>query len=153
MGFIILLLIVCVLIGLARAIIPPSDWDDFLSPFIISGLISSLIVSIVMMVSYESTISMKQRLANINAYKTTITAYVKTSKAFELKPGSEFTDLKYQNYQKQIADLLRDLRLEVVRYNNSLVGKTEFKQSFFWNWIIFAAPEGSQILKMSDYLE
>jgi hypothetical protein len=100
-------------------------------------------------------VSLHQTFATIEQYKESIELYAEKGVA-EFKPGSasstEFTDLKYNQYQEQIGRLIRDLRDTIVDYNKSLTGKQIKNNSWFYNWVVIM-PDGLETVKMADYLK
>ena len=155
MGFILLLFLCCLTIGLIN-FMPARRTATRIkvgfTSFAISSVCCILLMCIVWLWSWDTTVDMKQNLANLSAYKHTIETYKKNAMG-EFKAGAALTDLKYQNYQQQIGQMITDLRGRIVSYNNSFVGKNAYKDNWLWSWCIFAPPEGSQLLEMSDYIK
>lgn len=153
MGLIILVIVICLVMGIISA----SEYGNrrhkinaFTRSFgwsILGGLVFLCVISYT---SYYNTVDIKERLVNISAYEHSIKAYVK--KASAVQGAGELTDLKYQSYQKQIGEMIIDLRREIVIYNSDFVGKIEYRKSWFWSWLIFPPPLGSQVLDMADYI-
>jgi hypothetical protein len=156
MGFVLLLLGVCVLISLISFFSSDHDFDSTALGFIIPLVISFVIMCIVWSDSYCDYVSMQENKVNIEQYAQTIDIYSKRGVA-EFKDGeftgAEITDLKYNNYQHQLGKMIIDLRNRVRDYNEELVGKTVMKKSWFWSWCIIAPIEGSIVLNMSDYID
>jgi len=156
MGFIFFLLFVCSIIALICYISNYNSGNAAAVGFCICLTLSAVIMFITWADSYGSTVIMQERLTSIDQYAHTVRVYSKHGVA-EFKENSaarpELTDLKYQNYQNQIGDMITDLRDQINKYNNKLVGKNLMGKNWFWNWCIIDAPEGSVILKMSNYIE
>jgi len=154
MGFILFLLVICLLIGFMVFI--HEGFSCAVVGFLIPFIVCSILMAFVWGNSYDNYVIMQERLSNIDQYAQTIKSYSKLGVA-EFKTGSsnatELTDLKYQNYQAQIGKMIIDLRNQITRYNTQLIGKRVMKKSWAWSWCIIAAPEGSVILKMSDYVD
>lgn len=154
MGLTLLVLIICLMIGIMAAF----EYGNkrrriscFARSFGWSILVGLALVCVILYASYYNTVDMKERLVNISAYKHSIETYAKRASA--VQSAGELTDMKYQNYQKQIGEMIIDLRKEIVIYNSDFVGKIEYKKSWFWSWIIFPPPLGSQVLDMAYYID
>lgn len=107
--------------------------------------------------SYDSHVTMQERLVNIDAYKHAINIYADKGVA-EFKSGgvrmsTELTDLKYQNYQVQLGEMIVSLRRQIVYYNEAFIGKREFGSNWFWGWCIIGPPDGYKPLRMEDYIK
>jgi len=122
---------------------------------IIPSAIISLITIIVLVASFNSYIRLQQKLATIEQYKESIELYADKG-VQEFKPGStsatEFTDLKYNNYQTQIGEMIRDMRDVIVSYNKGLTEKQIRKDNIFFSWYIYL-PKDMKTIKMADYIK
>jgi hypothetical protein len=155
MGFILFLLAICLIISFI-AFICEYNFTAATVGFLIPLILSSIIMAFVWGNSYDNYVIMQERLSNINQYAHTIRSYAKLGVA-EFRAGSsnrtELTDLKYQNYQTQIGEMITDLRKQITLYNTRLIGKNVMKKNWVWGWCIIAAPKDSVILQMSDYTD
>lgn len=153
MGFIFLLLLICSMIAYICYVSDNSV--AAIIGFCICLVISVIIMAFVWGQSYCNSVTMQERLISLKQYTHTVEVYSRRAVA-EFKHGSsnspELTDLKYQNYQNQIGEMITDLRDEINEYNTMLVSKSLMGKNWFWNWCIIPAPEGSIILNMSDYI-
>ena len=59
-----------------------------------------------------------------------------------------FTDFKYQGYQKEMADLIKDLRYKIVRYNARYIKKKTMDKNWIFSWIIIPPDSGMKLLQM-----
>lgn len=122
---------------------------------IVSGAIISFITAMVFLVSFNSYVDLQQKLATIEQYKESIELYADKG-VREFRSGSasssEFTDLKYNNYQTQIGEMIRDMRDTIVEYNQELIEKQIKKTNLFFSWYIYL-PEGMRTVKMADYIK
>lgn len=127
---------------------------------IISLIMSAVIVISTWAVSYNNYVGLEKSLAVIEQYKETVELYAsKGVKEFEpsaglpagVLPHSEFTDLKYNNYQTQIGEMIREMRDTIVKYNATLTSKKVMKDNIFFNWLIYL-PDKLKTIKMADYL-
>ena len=153
MGLILLIVAICFVIGIIAA----SEYkaiehrvDVFIKYAGVSGLIGLAFLCIILYTSYYNTVDMKERLVNIDVYVYSIETY--TKRATAVAGSGELTDMKYQNYQKQIGEMIVDLRKEIVAYNSDYIGKIAYGRSWFWNWVIFSPPNFSRAMDMSDYI-
>lgn len=116
----------------------------------IAGLIGLAICAVAMAASYTTNLGLHKRLASIEAYGQSISAYDSKAKShFETR---ELTDLKYQNYQDRLGRMIESLRWQVVSYNQTLEGKKQMKKGKLFNWLIVLSPE-LMPLDMNDYLK
>ena len=152
MGLILLITVICFAIGViaASGYSKQHMADAFIKGAGWSALTGLAFLLIVLYTSYYNTVDMKERLVNISAYTHSIETY--TNRAAAIAGGGELTDMKYNNYQKQIGEMIIDLRKEIVTYNSDYVTKTEYKKSWFWSWVVFSPPPGAKALDMSDYI-
>ena len=158
MGLIILFLLLCIGIGWLSHWGTEKDRDrkgNAIAGFLIPFIILSVGVVATRAKSYSTYIELKERLAVIEQYKETIELYADKG-IKEFKPGTsytkEFTDLKYNNYQTQIGQMIRDMRDTIVQYNTVLTGKQVMKDGWVFNWLIYL-PDGLKTVKMANYIK
>ena len=161
-----MLLILCFILG-AFAIGAFSWWicedkepDDRLKTAkdnTIGFLIVFTIATIVLISgSYGTMLSMRKSLATIEQYKESIELYAEKG-VEKFRPSNalpltqEMTDLKYNNYQAQMGQMIMDMRDTVVKYNKDYASKKAMKDNLFFNWII-VLPDDMKPIKMSDYI-
>jgi len=156
MGLVISLILICVLTT-ALCYFNSSDRDrigNALAGLITSFCISTALMLIIWAASYGNFLGMQRRLATVEQYGSAVEIYAEKGVA-EFKRGnggvSEFTDLKYQNYQGQIGKMIIDLRRHVKEYNENLVTKRLLKKNWFFSWCVIM-PDNGKIIKMKDYL-
>ncbi len=122
---------------------------------IVSGAIISFITAMAILVSFNSYIKLQQKLATIEQYKESVELYADKG-VREFRSGSaassEFTDLKYNNYQTQIGEMIRDMRDTIVEYNQALTEKQIRKDNPFFSWYTYL-PEDMRTVKMADYIK
>lgn len=157
MGFVLILLAIATLIAILVWTV--SDEGDRATGIILSTVICVLVSGVIMALiwgqSYNTYLSLKQRLVIIEQYRSTVAMYsdkgVLEFKKHE-KGGFErigdLTDFKYQNYQLEMARMIKDLRTVTAKYNNSLVGKRVMKANWFWNWCIISPDSDMEPLRM-----
>ena len=123
------LFIVCILISFLSFITSRSKdkrIGNATAGLIIPPIVSVVVVSIFVGISYGSYIGLKQRNVIIHQYAESISLYSKLAVPNKnITQSLEITDLKYQNYQTSIKELVQRLRKEVVSYNYVLIGKRE----------------------------
>lgn len=117
---------------------------------LIGGAVSVAILAIaplmVFTTSYGNYIDAKAfNDATYAQYENAIAIYSEHA-ALDLKTA--FTDSKHQGYQKNIADFIRDLRDNVVKYNKVVIGKEIWKQSKWFNWFIVDLDTGMKKITM-----
>lgn len=162
------LFIVCVLISFSlltpmKPPCPPSPprmsynkdkrVGNAITSFIISSIISIAVVGVIVAISYGSYIGLKQKNVIIHQYVESINLYSRLAVPNKSVTRSlEITDLKYQNYQESIKELVQQLRGRIVSYNYVLVGKQELNNNIILNWLIIAPDKDMKILKMEDFI-
>ncbi|KPK10641.1 MAG: hypothetical protein AMJ56_07675 [Anaerolineae bacterium SG8_19] len=122
---------------------------------VISAVISLICICFTWGVSYQSYIGLKKKLAVVEQYKETVELYAdKGVKEFtpSVSTSSELTDLKYNNYQTQIGEMIREMRDLIVQYNATVTSKRVMKDCWFFSWLIIL-PEDMKTIKMGDYLQ
>ena len=98
--------------------------------------------------SYSTYLNIKADYYGVIAqYGNAIDIY--TDKAIINIDKISFTDFKYQGYQKEIADLIKDLRYKVVRYNAMYIKKKTMKKNLIFSWLIIPPDSGMRLLQMS----
>lgn len=129
--------------------------DNMAAGLGLSSLFVAIIIAITVGCSYGSYITLKEKLAVIEQYKETVELYAEKG-VREFKPGTysptELTDLKYNNYQTQIGQMIREMRDTIVKYNTLLTGKKILNNSFMFSWVIYL-PDEMNTIKMSDYID
>lgn len=150
------LIIVCILISVLSFYMSYRKDDrigNAIAGSIISFIIASIIVSIIAGSSYISYIELKQKSITIKQYSESINLYSKlTVPNRHAPPSSEITDLKYQNYQVSIKELIEKLRQEIVCYNKILIGKRELGNNIIFNWLIIMPGKDMKNLKIEDFI-
>lgn len=108
---------------------------------------------VILISSYFSFISLKEQQTYVKQYADAIQMYSeKGLTPFNASRGGEITDLKYQNYQGKIGDLIEDYRLVVARYNASLTAKRLYKKNPVFSVLIYL-PEDLPLMEMADYVQ
>lgn len=110
-----------------------------------------VILLIVWFISYDSYIGMRQYIANFNTHADTIASYEKLA-VLDTKAGP-ITDLKYQNYQRSIKDLVEDLKRSCINYNKIFASKEVLGNNIIFSWLIIMPDEDMKIVKFSDFLD
>jgi predicted PurR-regulated permease PerM len=120
---------------------------------IVPSVISSIIVAIIIGISYTNYIGLKQYNVTIQQYANSINLYSKlTVPNKNVTQSLEITDLKYQNYQTSIKELIQELRRRVVNYNKTLIGKRELGNNIVFSWLIIMPDKNMKTLKMEDFI-
>lgn len=160
MGFVFLLfLILAGVLGIAW--FAEENMENKIAYTLGAGIVCSVLLVFMMLVilgfSYGRYISMIERLSTIEQYKESIDLYASKGVAefkfdTDSSKSSELTDLKYNNYQSQIGQMISDLRDAIIDYNQAYASKRAMKNSWFWSWCIIL-DDGMRPIKMSDYLK
>lgn len=83
----------------------------------------------------------------ITQYRSAITMY-EDKAVLNIKDVS-YTDFKYEGYQKNMADMIRDIRTIVHQHNNILISKRAYKNNPFFG-IYISMPESNQLIHIID---
>jgi len=123
--------------------------DNFLGGAVLSWVILSIFSLVIIAISYGGYVQIRTMYeATINQYKEAVTMYV-NSAVINVEDAA-MTDFKYQGYQGNVAEFIKDLRVKVVEYNETLIGKRIMKSNFMFSWLIVAPDDDMKILRLSD---
>ena len=153
------MLIVLALLFASLGIIPylayKYDRDCLIGWVLVPNGVIAIILVIIVWISYDNYVDMKQHLTNFNTHADAITSYEKLAKLATTEPGvvGPLTDLKYQNYQRGVKDLIEDLRNSCIIYNQTLVGKRTLGNNVVFSWLIVMPDNDMKIVKFSDFLD
>jgi len=104
--------------------------------------------------SYDKYLDLHKYRASFEVRATAVSFYAEKGVAeFNIVPGKEITDLKYNQYQNTVGGLIMDLRNTVEAYNRNLVGKQQMKSSLFWSWMIIGPDDDMQPIVLSQLLK
>jgi hypothetical protein len=143
MGIISTMVIICLLVWYVGA---PS-----ISGFIISTAICCTVTFITVFCSYLYYIYLKQLSVEIKQDAKAIELYAeKANKEFERagKTAVALTDIKYNNYQTKMAEMILSLAYTVNRYNGVLISKRELSSNWIFSWLIIAPDDNMKIIDM-----
>lgn len=150
------LFVVCILISFLSFIMSYNKSDrieNAIIGLIIPSIISVVVVGFFVGISYGNYIGLKQKNVTIKQHAESINLYSKlTVPNKNTTQSQEITDLKYQNYQTSIKELIQELKQRVVSYNNILIGKRELGNNIMLNWLIIMPDEDMKILKIEDFI-
>lgn len=125
------------------------EWECTGAGAIISGFLLGILLSGILSVSYVSYVDIRTKYdATISQYREAITMY-KDSASIDVEKAA-LTDLKYQGYQENIAEFIKDLRRQVTRYNEELISKRIMDKNFMFNWVIIAPDKDMKILRLIE---
>lgn len=148
------LLLTFILIGFAIGTICSlcfDDWDILWCWVVPLGIIGASICGIVFLVSWDSAVDQKKRLASIEQYATRITTYEGRAKG-NFDDTSSVTDLKYNSFQGQLGEMVTELSSIIIRYNQTQVGKKIYSdKAYFWPIIVHDSSIPASI-NMEDYI-
>ena len=150
------LFIVCILISFLSFTMSYSKDErigNATAGLITSSIVSIIVVSIFVGISYMNYIGLKQKNVIIHQYAESINLYSKLAVPNKnVVKSTEITDLKYQNYQESIKELVQQLRGKIVSYNYVLVGKRELGNNIVFSWLVIMPDKNMKILKMEDFI-
>ena len=84
--------------------------------------------------------------ATVEQYASAIEMY--GDKAVLNVEAAAWTDLKYQGYQKNIADFIKTLREKVTGYNKRIIGKRIMDANPIFSWLIIMPDDDMKIIKL-----
>jgi hypothetical protein len=151
----IILLSICICISIISYYGNNGDTDCAVAGFIIPFIISTIICGLILIKSYNGYIKLKTTIATIEQYQEAIDLYSeKGIEEFYMKNHKpvSITDLKYQNYQSKMGQMITDLRDVIITYNKILTTKKILKNNIFINWLIIL-PDDLNFIKMSEHIK
>lgn len=114
-------------------------------------ILGSLSTAIVVTDSYSSYLENRAFYdATIEQYRGAVKMYEDYAVIDMGKTGEAFTDFKYQGYQKEIANMIINLKRRIVRYNRSFILKKVKNAHWFFNWYIVANDPDMKIIRMIE---
>lgn len=154
MGLILVFIFIILLIGFF-GYIGTERAEHMMSNAIFSSCVAAVIFIVILIMvvsaSYKTHVDLKRQLVTIEQYRETVNLYAKRGVSeFKTNPGSntEFTDLKYNKYQDQIGQMIKDLRNAIVAYNTILTEKQVMNENWFFGWVIIV-DEDMKPIKMA----
>jgi len=111
-------------------------------------LIGAFVIGICTLNSYRSYMDIKAFYnGGYQQYADTVNEYnriISTNRG----SGQEITDLKFQGFQKSMADLIREQRQQVVNYNRIVVEKRILAQNPLVGCFVFVPDSDMEILPL-----
>ena len=148
MGIFVIIFLISLVIGFSVFIVEDEVAVVGIIGFVISFIVCSIIPLVIICTSYSNYVGARTQYdATITQYKESVTMY---EKAAVINTSKAFTDFKYQGYQANVADFIKSLRREVVRYNKTIISKRIMKKNFFFNWVIIPPDDDMRILRLSN---
>lgn len=102
------------------------------------GIISTVIVLIILSITWETYTGLKSKQVTMNQYRSAIQMYVANTNVPTGVKGkliSDLTDRKYDGYQLRLHELITRYRRAVIIYNSTLIEKTIYNDSWFFGWV------------------
>lgn len=150
-----LIIIGCFLISLFIGLLT-CEWDiksDFF-PFLVTSFLCNLVMLIIYTIiwtsSYDSYLDMKKFYNSTKEQYTSSINIYEDKAVLTISEDTFITDMKYQGYQANILELIKDLRKKIVIYNETLVGKNTMKQNLFFNWFIVSPDPDMKIMILKE---
>jgi len=143
---------ILILIGLCIGVPCVIGWlidsDEII--YFLSTLLSILTLGIVIgcvIASYDSYANTRAFYDGVSEqYRECITMY-EDKAVINIKDAS-LTDFKYQGYQKNIAEMVKDLRDKIAWYNETILKKRIYEKNPLINLFIIAPDKDMRLLKM-----
>lgn len=151
-----IMLIICIsfiiLISLVVYLMNNHDADQLVyttTSVIICSLISSVFVIGTLWFSYMSSMDLEATYkGSISVYKDAITMY--EDKAVLDMSKATLSDFKYQGYQDNMKEFIKDLRKTVIVYNKKLIKKRRYNVGKAFGLLIIDAPEELKIVELIE---
>ncbi len=125
---------------------------DYVVPMMIFGIIGWILFVVVLgwiIGSYSTYVNMRADYDIIlKQYRESIELY--EDKAVLRISDSALTDFKYEGYQENIAELIKDLRYRVTYYNEDYISKKVVARSPFFNWIIIEPDADMHLIELRE---
>ena len=150
MGLFIIIVFVGVGMGVLFSLVF-DDWGVLWCWTIPCSLLAIIVCSIVMIVSWDSAVDQHKRIASFEQYASRLQVY--TEKANVEFKSQAITDLKYQEYQSQLGEMITELSKIVIRYNQCQVGKKIYDDNLMFFGLISYDESLPANLRMEDYLK
>lgn len=127
------------------------DWDVLICWLIPGVVLGLMICGLVFLFSWDSAIDQHKRLGIIEQYVSRIKIYESRAKG-NFTTG-EITDLKYNNFQEQLGEMVTELGRVVVSYNKTQIGKKLYHANpVFWGIIVYDEDLPASIT-MEQYID
>ncbi len=141
----IIILIMCVLI-IGLFLLSMKD-NEVIGVFLVAGFISLFFISVTIGKSYTTYLNARAFWDVTNEQYTEAIEIYADRAVLKINENT-FTDFKYQGYQENIAEFIKDLRHKVVDYNKTIIEKRIMEKSLVFNWLIIAPDDDMRIIKM-----
>lgn len=171
MGFLITLILACVLIAIIVAVVTFSSESGVanldsrecaatatkvsVSTLFFCLVCVAVFFGIIKGISYNAYLSMCQYKVTMEQNATEVRAYAEFGIGAFL-PGQavskEITDLKFGDYQEELSDKIHSLRIKVASYNEYVIGKKIMKASPYWNLWIYMPDMTIETVTMEELL-
>jgi len=146
MGMILTIIFISLLIA-GITYLCSTDGSCAIAGFIISCIVGGIIPLAIFAVSYFSYVDIRTSYdATIKQYREAVVVY-KDHAQIDVKKAA-LTDFKYEGYQENVANFVRDLRREVVYYNEELISKRIMNKNWFFAALIVAPDEDMKVLNL-----
>ncbi len=124
-----------------------------------SFIITSIVCGALYILSYDSYLDLVNTKASISQYTQTIELYKEnglkefrnTNRAPDaLDYSGEMTDIKFSEYQKNMSEMIENLKYKVVNYNNIVSTKRAKLKGKIFNWLIYPPDDDMQCMDMQE---
>lgn len=125
---------------------------DYVVPMLTFGIIGWVLFVVVvgwLIGSYSTYVNMRADYDIIlKQYRESVELY--EDKAVLRISDSALTDFKYEGYQENIAELIKDLRFRITNYNEDYISKKVVARSPFFNWIITEPDADMHLIELRE---
>lgn len=144
--FLAVTLIISGLVYLGNHKDPGATFFATITALVVGAILGAFLI-IVICTSYGTYVDLRTSYdAAVKQYRQAVTIYVDHAQ-IDVKKAA-LTDFKYQGYQENAANFVRDLRRKVVWYNEGIVSKRVMKKNWFFNWLIIAPDDDMKVINL-----
>lgn len=116
---------------------------------VLISCVFGFVLLMILAVSYSTYVEIRTSYdATLQQYKQAVTVYADHANIDVQKAA--LTDFKYAGYQNNMADFVRDLRKNIVRYNYKLISKRVVNKNWFFGALIIAPDDDMKVLNLIE---
>ena len=88
----------------------------------------------------------------INQYEGAVSLYTDKAVLIDVKKAalSCLTDIRYQGYQEQLGEFVKDLRTKITQYNNFYIKKKILDRNFFFSWYVINVDGDMKLMQITE---
>jgi uncharacterized membrane protein YeaQ/YmgE (transglycosylase-associated protein family) len=146
-GIFLIIFVISLIVGFLTYLVNNDEAPAGILGFVITCIVCSIIPLLILSVSYKTYVDTRTQYdATISQYREAVTMYSDHAK---IDTEKAFTDFKYQGYQKNIADFIKELRRKVTCYNETIISKRVMGKNFFFNWLMVEPDDDMKVLSLT----